>query len=302
MSINKKTLNKDVKSKKLSKGKTANNKVNKVKSKGGMLSGDSRKKTSPNISSIADDLRIEILQSFFKYSKILDSKLIEDYINLMFNIPVINKSFRSSISSITPSLNNVTIINLQNIEISNAVLRVLNMTNIKKITTIELRKITFDNASTRNKFLEFISKNTNATNVIFDKVDADINKLLEILETFKRLENIEISRFDVTMYDYHIFIKVLLYSNAKYLTFKNNTIDRGFNTYLFTKDNNNEPYIDNEKYNIYISKEYNNRWGMIIKKDNGKFVKNIEVNIVANDVQGYMDSYKNFINDFKSIN
>jgi hypothetical protein len=68
---------------------------------------------------------------------------------------------------------------------------------------------------------------------------------------------------------------------------------------LFTNDIENNAYIDNEKYIIYISKEYNNRWGMIIKKMDGSFAKNIEVNIVGNEVENEYRVYKNFRNDFK---
>jgi hypothetical protein len=67
---------------------------------------------------------------------------------------------------------------------------------------------------------------------------------------------------------------------------------------LFTKDEDNVIYIDNERYNIYISKENNDSWGMIIKRDNGSFIKNIEVNIVGNDVANEYGVYRNFRNDF----
>ncbi len=53
-------INKGVKG----KGKTVNKKVNKAKSKGGMLSGDKGKTGVSNISSIADDLRRDIRISF----------------------------------------------------------------------------------------------------------------------------------------------------------------------------------------------------------------------------------------------
>jgi hypothetical protein len=67
---------------------------------------------------------------------------------------------------------------------------------------------------------------------------------------------------------------------------------------MFTKDVENVKYIDKEIYRIYLSKEYNNRWGMIIKREDGRFVKNIEVNIVNNDIAGYMLPAKNYNNDF----
>jgi len=293
MPINKKTLNKGVKS------KTVNKKVNKAKSKGGMLSGDKGKTQPPNISSIPDDLRIKILQSLFKYSKVLDSKLIVDYINLKSDIPVINKSFRDTVSSITPLLNNVTIINLQNIEVSDAVLRVLNMTNPKKIDTIELRDITFKSKVIYNKFLEILRENRNARNVKLENIEGGINRLIEILETYNRIEHIEISSFELTYDEYHEFLKILLYKRGlRYLTFKRNTIDNRYELYLFTKDVENVNYIDNDRYIIYISKENNNRWGMIIRREDGRLVKNIEVNIVNNYIASSLLPAKNYKNEF----
>jgi hypothetical protein len=281
------------------KGKTVNKKVNKVKSNGGMLSGDKGKTGVSNISSIADDLRIEILESLFKHSKILDSKMIKEYINIISYLPVINKSFRDSVSSITPKLNNITIINLQNIEVSDAVLRVLNMTNPKKIDTIEIRNITFKSKVIYNKFLEFLRENMNARNVKLENIEGGINRLIEILETYNRIEHIEISSFVLTDDEYYEFIKILLYKRGiRYLTLKRNDIDKRYETYMFTKDVENVNYIDNDRYIIYISKENNNRWGMIIRREDGRLVKNIEVNIVNNYIIGSILAAKNYKNDF----
>jgi hypothetical protein len=292
MPINKKTLNKGV------KGKTVNKKVNKVKSKGGMLSGDKGKTGASNISSIADDLRIEILQSLFKHSKILDSKMIMEYINIISYIPVINKSFRDSVSSITPKLNNVTIINLQNIEVSDAVLRVLNMTNPKKIDTIEIRNITFKSKIIYNKFLEFLRENMNARNVKLENIDGGINRLIEILETYNRIEHIEISSFELTYDEYHDFLKILLYKRGlRYLTLKRNDIDNRYDRYMLTKDEGNEVYVDKERYIVYMSKG-NNGWGMIIRSGEGRILKNIEVNIVNNYIIGSILAAKNYKNNF----
>ena len=57
-------------------------------------------------------------------------------------------------------------------------------------------------------------------------------------------------------------------------------------------------YIDNEIYRIYLSNEYNNRWGMIIKREDGSFVKNIEVNIVNNYIKESLLPAKNYKNEF----
>ena len=123
----------------------------------------------------------------------------------------------------------------------------------------------------------------------------------EFFRTFKRLELLEINGYELTNDEFYIFIKVLLYiNNLKYLTLKNNIIDQRYNSYLFTKEVENEVYIDNERYKMYISKENNKRQGMVIRKDNGEMVKNIEINIVGNEVAKLYMPYINFRKDFKS--
>ena len=111
-------------------------------------------------------------------------------------------------------LNNVTIINLQNIEVSDAVLRVLNMTNPKKIEKIEIRNITFKSKVIYNKFLEYLRESMNAKNVKLEKIEGGINRLIEILETYNRIEHIEISSFVLTDDEYYEFIKILLYKRG----------------------------------------------------------------------------------------
>jgi hypothetical protein len=283
----------------------------KTKKKGGVMSNKSnssspknqiveQKRSPVNISTIVEDLQIKILDSVFNFSNILDNKVIKDYIQLKSNITKVNKSFKTSSSFIRPSFNNITIIKLNKLRIDNEILGVLKMTKTKNIESIELRNISFESIDTCNEFIDFFSKNSKVKNVILDKVEVKIEDFLRILVTFKRLENLEISGYELTIYEFHIFIKVLLYSKQiKYLTFKNNIIDKRYYTYLFTNDIENNTYIDNEKYIIYISKEYNNRWGMIIKKMDGSFAKNIEVNIVGNEVENDYRVYRNFRNDFK---
>jgi hypothetical protein len=283
----------------------------KTKKKGGVMSNKSnssspknqiveQKRSPVNISTIVEDLQIKILDSVFNFSNILDNKVIKDYIQLKSNVTKVNKSFKTSSSFIRPSFNNITIIKLNKLRIDNEILGVLKMTKTENIESIELRNISFESIDTCNEFIDFFSKNSKVKNVILDKVEVKIEDFLRILVTFKRLENLEISGYELTYNEFHIFIKVLLYSKQiKYLTFKNNIIDKRYYTYLFTNDIENNAYIDNEKYNIYISKEYNNRWGMIIKKMDGSFAKNIEVNIVGNEVEGQYIVYKNFRNDFK---
>jgi hypothetical protein len=63
----------------------------------------------------------------------------------------------------------------------------------------------------------------------------------------------------------------------------------------------NNVYIYNVKYNIYISNENNKRWGMIIRSMEGNIERELEVNIVGNDVNGEYGVYRNFRNDFGGV-
>ena len=301
------------------KKKTANKAKSKTDKKGGVLSSTSRssspkqqsvsRKTSPpKISTIPEELRLQILGSVLNFSNTLDNKLITEYFKWMSNVSKINKSFRSSIRSITPTWNNINIINLQSLRITKAILEVLNMTNEKNIVSIVLRNISFDSVDIRNKFLEFLSKNTMVRNLIIDKVEVKAEQYLTILQTFKRLQWLEISRCELkddrSSYDFfHNFIRVLVsLKMLEYLTFTNNTIDRRFYNYLFTKDKDNIVYLDSNPYTIYLSKENNNSWGMTIKRENRSSAKNFEVNIVGNVMTDYY-IHPNFPNDFaKRIN
>jgi hypothetical protein len=121
---------------------------------------------SPNISTIPQDILLQILDSAFKFSNKLDNDLIFAFIQMMSNVSKTNKKFRNSVSSITPSWNNIIIINLQNLKITKKILDILKMTNEKDIATIVLRNISFDNEKTCNDFLEFLSKNINTRYVI----------------------------------------------------------------------------------------------------------------------------------------
>jgi hypothetical protein len=257
------------------------------------------RRTPINITSIVDDMRIHILESAFKFTDIIDNKTITDYLRLRSNIPKISKSFKETIGSMKPTFKRVSIINLHDIEITKEIIVLLSMIDGSKIVSVVLRNIRFDSTNTRNIFTDLVRKYSNIRNIILENAGIKIEELLIILRTYKRLQWLEISRYELTDYEYHDFIKIMIYSKEiKYLTFKRNIIDRKYNLYLFTKDEDNVIYIDNERYNIYISKENNDSWGIIIKRDNGSFIKKIEVNIVGNDVANYMGSYKNFRNDF----
>ena len=308
-----------IKKKTVSKSNNVRKPKSKTEKKGGVFSSRShtsspkqqsvaQKTSPPKLSTIPEELRLQILGSVFKfkYSNTLDNELITEYFKWMSNVSKINKSFRSSISSITTIWNNISIINLESLRITKAILGVLNMTNDKNIVSIVLRNIYFDSVDTRNKFLEFLSKNTMVRNLIIDKVEVKAEQYLTILQTFKRLQWLEISRCELkddrSSYDfYHNFIRVLVsLKMLEYLTFTNNTIDKRFYNYLFTKDKDNIVYLDSNPYNIYVSKE-NNRWGMTIKGGRGSS-KDFEVNIVGNVMTDYY-IHPNFPNDFaKRIN
>jgi len=257
----------------------------------------------PNISTIPDDLRLQILNAVFKFDKRLDKEIISNYFKVMSNVSKINRSFTKSLPSITHSFENICIINLQNLEITKAILGVLNKTNRENITTMILRNITFDTDETRSSFLKFFSKNKKLKILIFDNIKVDVQPFLIIMQTFNSLQWLEISKLELNVNVFHDFIKILINSKSlEYLTFTNNTIDRQFYTYLFTKDIDNNTYINNTLYMIHISKEFNNdrsmnTWGMIITTENGTMVNNFEVNIVGNKFMNYF-LMNNYCNDF----
>ena len=267
------------------------------------------RKTSPppNISNIPEDLRIKILNSVFDFEMKLDNKVIFNYLRGMSNIPLSNKGLKASFSFTRPSWKNVSIINLQKLEINEEILRVLNMTIGDQITTIVLRGISFDTEGTYNKFLKFFSKNTKIRYLILDNIKIDEEgfiKMLKISGTFTELILLEISKCVLLDLAFHPFVKVLINSKyLKYLTFTNNTINEQFYNYLFTKDKDNEIYINNTPYRIHISREYNNIWCMIVKNMYDEtLLHSFEVNITGNRMTYSMNIF-NYRNDFaKNVN
>jgi hypothetical protein len=81
----------------------------------------------PNISTIPDEIRLQILDSVLKFPKRLDNKLLLDYFKIMSNVSKVNKSFSKIIPSITLSWNNITIINLRDLEITKAIKTAINI-------------------------------------------------------------------------------------------------------------------------------------------------------------------------------
>ena len=268
----------------------------------------SRKTLSPppNISTIPEELRLQILNTAFTFNTRLDKEIILNYFKVMSNVSKINKSFTKSLPPITHSFENISIINLQNFKITKAILDVLNKTNRENITTIILRNITFDTDETHNNFLKFFKKNKKLKVLIFDNIKVDAEPFLIIMKTFNSLLWLEISRLELSYDLFNDFIEILINSKSlEYLTFTNNTIDKRFYTYLFTQDKDNDAYINNTRYMIHISKEFNNdrsmnTWGMIITTDNGTMVNNFEVNIVGNEFTNYI-LMNNYRNDFAKL-
>ena len=172
--------------------------------------------------------------------------------------------------------------------------------NLVKILTTGSAIERMNEAKKQNQELkEFLSKNINTQNLIFDNVEVETDKFLTKLQTFKNLQWLEISRCELTQYDLYNFVKILLYSkNLKYLTLINNKIWEGFRTYIFTRNNNNKIHIDNILYKIYVLKE-NNSWSMFfIKENNETLIKRFEINIVDNNIEGKYGDFLNLNNDF----
>jgi hypothetical protein len=154
----------------------------------------------PNISTIPEELRLQILNTVFTFNTRLDKEIILNYFKVMSNVSKINKSFTKSLPSMTQSFENISIINLQNFKITKAILDVLNKTNRENITTMILRNITFDTDETHNSFLKFFSKNKKLKVLIFDNIKVDAEPFLIIMQTFNSLQWLEISRLELSYY------------------------------------------------------------------------------------------------------
>jgi hypothetical protein len=109
---------------------------------------------------------------------------------------------------------------------------------------------------------------------------------------------LEISGYELTYDEFHDFIKVLIYSTElKYLNIRMNILDKRYESYLFTRDEENDVGIDREIYRIHIGKGVNEGWSLIIQREGGGKAKEINVNIVGNDIAGYIVAAKNYRNE-----
>ena len=258
----------------------------------------SRKSSSPpNLSTIPEDLRLNIFKSVFNFNMVLSTKLIKNYFKTMSNISAINKGFKLSISLVRPSFKDIIIINLQNLTITKEIIDLLNLTISDQIVTIVLRSIIFDSDATFNKFLEFFNKNKNLKHLILDNIKVEyqnFEKILNILETFKNIVWLEISNTKLLHWEFNTFINILLNSKSlEYLTFTKNLVTIKYFDYLFTQNVDN---IDsNSRYKIYVVKK-NNNWGMEIKTLYTETVLNFfEINILNNMIvdDGRTINYRN---------
>jgi hypothetical protein len=269
------------------------------KSKSGDKASPRTSRTSPiNIRGIGEDMRIKILETAFKFPEEIDNKMIGDYIRLKENIPRIDKSFRVLLRSVMPTFNKVRVIKIHDMEITKEILGILSRTDEGKIESIELRNIVFDSADTANKFIRFLSRNSRVRRIVLEKVMINIGETLRRIRRCERIEMLEISGYELTYDEFHDFIKVLIYSTElKYLNIRMNILDKRYESYLFTRDEENNVGIDREIYRIHIGKEYGDSWGLVIMREDGRFVKNINVNIVGNDIAGYIVAAKNYRNE-----
>jgi hypothetical protein len=199
---------------------------------------------------------------------------------------------------VEPTFNRVRVIKIHNMEITKEILGILSKTEEGKIESIELRNIGFDSEDTANKFIRFLSRNSRVRRIVLENVKINIGETLIRIRRCERIEMLEISGYELTYDEFHDFIKVLIYSTElKYLNIRMNNMDKQYESYLFTRDEENKVVIDREIYRIHIGKEYGDSWGLVIMREDGRFVKNINVNIVGNDIAGYIVAAKNYRNE-----
>ena len=256
------------------------------------------KPSKSSITSIGEDMRIQILETAFKFPEEIEKKTIEGYIRLKENIGRVDKGFRVLLTSVEPTFNRVRVIKIHDMEITKDILGILSKTDEDKIESIELRNIVFDREETGNKMIRYLSRNRRVRRIVLENVRIDIGETLRRIRGCERIEMLEISGYELTSEEYHNFIKVLIYSTElKYLNIRMNILDKLYESYLFTRDEENEVWIDREKYRIHIGKGGNESWSLVIQREGGGKVKEINVNIVGNDIAGYIVPAKNYRNE-----
>jgi hypothetical protein len=232
----------------------------------GRLEAAQKYRSKQTISVLSNDMFRKILKHTIAHDKtVLDVRLLKSYIKERRKSSALSRINNDEYASF---LNNILTVHLENVEITDAILEILKKTiEHSNISTIILRKITFSNEERIcEKFLEYLSKNTKLCILILDDVGIDrdnFNNFLRILESFKELDLLEFSNFNITrlfkVYNdvqfHYFFMKVIInLDTLNYLIFNNNTISQMDYTYLFNKLNgaNNYYVIDLGRDGIYL--------------------------------------------------
>jgi hypothetical protein len=134
-----------------------------------------------SIKSIGEDMRMNILETAFKFPEEIDNKMIGDYKRLKENIGRVDKSFRVLLTSVMPTFNKVRVIKIHDMEITKEILGILSRTDEGKIESIELRNIGFDSEDTANKFIRFLSRNSRIRRIVLENVKIDIGETLRMI-------------------------------------------------------------------------------------------------------------------------
>ena len=225
---------------------------------------------------------------------VLDDKLIKKYGRNIATLAAVNQAFRQSTKGIlstgifhTTDFSNIRTINLNRLKIINTIIEILNkipLSQLSKISTIILRNITFDSVQTCTNFLDFLGRNVNLKILILDGVYIDtinFKIFLDKLETFKKLELLKLSKFNITtsfiVEDYtfdYVFMKTLIkLGQLKFLIFENNIIEEKIYKYLFNDSNDRslQYVIDLGKDGIYL------KHNLIIQYDNDPRMYIVEI-------------------------
>ena len=228
---------------------------------------------------------------------VLDDKLIKKYGRDIARLSAVNQAFRQSTKGIlstdifpTTDFSNIQTIKLEGLKIIDTIIEILNkiplsqLSQLSKITTIILRNITFDSVETCTKFLHFLGRNVNIKILILDGVYIDKTNFkifLDILGTFKQLELLKLSKFNITtsfiVEDYtfdYVFMKTLIkLGQLKFLLFTNNIIEEKIYKYLFNdyNDRSLQYVIDLGKDGIYL------KHNLVIQDNNDPLMYIVEI-------------------------